>query len=211
MLAGNIENWRLGADGDDLRAAPYYTRATESPNFNRLFAAIYDIFFSKLVNLGRLIPTTGRSLRDIFKEKIPGTDKHLVSAELIAYLKWLIFVAAFKDRSNLAHEAFYQRTLNKINNSKQWRGQLFLAVEAWYKDFQPSKRRRSNRPEANGEEVDDADDNSRTWTNLSTPWPMARLQRMPPLRAPAAPRRAPTGKSRKVKRPLIRNLCMDTE
>ena len=158
MLAGNIENWRLGADGDDLRAAPYYTSTPESPNFNRLFAAIYDIFFSKLVNLGRLIPTTGRSLRDIFKEKIPGTDKHLVSAELIAYLKWLIFVAAFKDRSNLAHEAFYQRTLNKINNSKQWRGQLFLAVEAWYKDFQPNKRRRSNRPRANGEAVNDAGD-----------------------------------------------------
>ena len=110
MLAGHIENWTLGADGDDLRAAPYYTRTPGSPSFNRLFAAIYDIFFSKLVNLGRLIPTTGRSLRDIFKEKIPGTDKqqHLVSAELIAYLKWLIYVAAFKDCSNLlAAESWY--------------------------------------------------------------------------------------------------------
>jgi len=91
-----------------LRAAPYYTRTPESPRFNRLFAAIYDIFFSKLVNLGRLIPTTGRSLMDIFTEKVPGKDKFLVSAELIAYLKWLIYVAAFKDRSNLlAAESWY--------------------------------------------------------------------------------------------------------
>ena len=111
MLAGHIENWRLGADGDVLRAAPYYTRTPDSPRFNRLFATIYDIFFSNLINLGRLIPSTGRSLKDIFKEKVPGTDKFLVSAELIAYLKWLIYVAAFKDRSNLPHEVFYRRML----------------------------------------------------------------------------------------------------
>ena len=48
--------------------------------------------------MGRLIPSPGRRIRDIFMEKVHGTDKFLVSAELIAYLKWLIYVAAFKDR-----------------------------------------------------------------------------------------------------------------
>ena len=89
FLAGYIENWRLGPGGDDLRAAPYFTRRDDSPHFNRLFAAIYDIFFTKLTNLGRLIPSSGRTLKDIFTEKIHGTDKYLVSAELIAYLQWL--------------------------------------------------------------------------------------------------------------------------
>ena len=29
-----------------------------------------------------------------------GTDKFLVSAELISYIKWLIYVAAFKERTS---------------------------------------------------------------------------------------------------------------
>ena len=116
----------------------------DSPNFNRLFAAIYDIFFSKLTNMGRLIPSPGRTIRDIFMEKVHGTDKFLVSAELIAYLKWLIYVAAFKDRSTVQHDLFYHRELAKFNRSSQWRGMLFIVLEAWYKDFLPSKRRRSN-------------------------------------------------------------------
>ena len=215
MLAGNIENWRLGTDGDDLHSAPYYTRTPDSPRFNRLFAAIYDIFFSKLINLGKLIPSTGRSLMDIFTEKVPGTDTFLVSAELIAFLKWLIFVAAFKDRSNLPHEAFYRRTLKKLSGD-QWRGQLFLVVDAWHKDFQPAKRRRSNRPGARDEDVDNADDNFPDIDEFVDPLadveaPAGAGRVAAPRRAPAAPRRSPTSKSRKVKRPLIRNLCMDTE
>jgi hypothetical protein len=30
-------------------------------------------------------------------------------AELIAYLKWLIYVAAYEDRSTVAHVEFYQK------------------------------------------------------------------------------------------------------
>ena len=144
LLAGRIENWRLGPGGDNLRAAPYYTNHDDSPNFNRLFAAIYDIFFTKLTNMGRLIPSPGRTIKDIFKEKIYGTDKYLVSAELIAYLKWLIYVAAFKDRSNVQHELFYRQELAMFKDSEQWRSQLYVELEAWYKDFQPSKRRKVN-------------------------------------------------------------------
>ena len=57
-LAGSIENWRLGPDGDDfyfiLRARPYFTQHAESPNFNRLFAALYDVSFSKLTKMGQV-------------------------------------------------------------------------------------------------------------------------------------------------------------
>ena len=128
-----------------MRAAPYFMSGhADSPNFNRLFAAIYDIFFSKLTNMGRLIPSPGRTIRDIFMEKVHGTDKFLVSAELIAYLKWLIYVAAFKDRSSVQHDLYYQRELAKFSRSTQWRGMLFIVLDAWYKDFQPSKKRRSN-------------------------------------------------------------------
>ena len=50
-----------------------------------------------------------RTLKGIFDEKIPAVDgctekgdvnaeeKHIVSPELIAYVKWLIYTAPFKD------------------------------------------------------------------------------------------------------------------
>ena len=46
----------------------------------------------------------GRNLDFIFAEKIPKTkdneyDKCLVGADILAYLKWLIYSAAFKDPS----------------------------------------------------------------------------------------------------------------
>ena len=31
-----------------------------------------------------------------------------------------------------------------FKGSDQWRGRLYIELEAWYKDFQPSKRRRTN-------------------------------------------------------------------
>ncbi len=48
--------------------------------------------------MGRLIPGPGRSLKDIFTEKIAGTpERHLISEELIAYLHWIIYVGGFQD------------------------------------------------------------------------------------------------------------------
>ena len=41
-------------DSDDLRARPYFTQHAESPNFSRLFAALYDVFFSKLTKMGQV-------------------------------------------------------------------------------------------------------------------------------------------------------------
>jgi hypothetical protein len=99
--------------------------------------------FSKLTNMGYLIPSPTRTLKEIFQEKIPGTDKFLVSADLIAYLKWLIYVAAIKDRTGLNHEEFYGKEVAFLNhpNNKQWRGHLFKALGSWYTEFKPTKKR----------------------------------------------------------------------
>jgi hypothetical protein len=52
LLAGSIENWRLGCDEvDDLLASLYYTKSPDSPKFNKLFATLYNLMFSKLTNL----------------------------------------------------------------------------------------------------------------------------------------------------------------
>jgi len=143
LSAGRIENWNL--DMDNLRAAPYFTERADNPNFNRLFAALYDVVFSRLTNMGRLIPSAGRTLKDIFNEKIYGTDKYLVSAELIGYLKWLIYVAAFKDRGGVDHQALYAKYVARLNlpQNRPWRGQLFYVLQAWYDDYQPTKKRKS--------------------------------------------------------------------
>ena len=118
--------------------------------------------FSKLTNMGYLIPSPTRTLKEIFQEKIhgtPGTDKFLVSAELIGYLKWLIYVAVFKDRTGLNHEEFYSKEVAfmKHPNNQQWRGQIFKALEAWYNEFQPTKKRASKSAgkAANGVGMDD--------------------------------------------------------
>ena len=133
-VAGKISSWRLGPNGDNLREAPYFVKTPESPSFNRLFAALYDLIFSKMTNMGRLIPGPDRSLKEIFKEKIYGTDYYLVSAELIAYLKWLIYITPFKDRGNVAHEAYYHDQLAFLQkpSNAAWRGLLYTELQAWY-------------------------------------------------------------------------------
>ena len=79
---------------------------------------------------------------DIFKEKIPGTDRYLVSAELIAYLKWLIYVAAFKDRGNVAHELYYNTEVAYLNSAgAQWRKDLYDQLVEWYEKHPPGKKR----------------------------------------------------------------------
>ena len=159
-LPGRIENWRLGPGGDDLRSPPFFKQQPDSPHFNQLFAALYDLIFSKLTNMGRLIPSRERTLLQIFKEKVPGTDQHLISAELIAYLKWLIYVAAYEDRSKVDHEKIYSREvvwLNKPEN-KMWRSCLYKELEEWYRVHPPSSKKRKSTGKAVGEIVDVDDD-----------------------------------------------------
>jgi hypothetical protein len=152
LLAGRIENWRIGAGGDDLRASPYYTKQANPPPFNKLFAALYDFIFSKMTNMGYMIPSPTRSLKDIFKEKIHGTDKFLVSAELIGYLKWVIYIALFKDRSNVEHLSFYDKEVAYLNHpgNERWRSMLYSALKAWYDEFKPTKKRKSRHSNIGG-------------------------------------------------------------
>ena len=79
--------------------------------------------FSKLTNMGYLVPSPTSTLKEIFQEQIHwhGTDKFLVSAELIGsgYLKWLIYVAAFKDRTGLNHEEFYSKEVAFMKHPRQ--------------------------------------------------------------------------------------------
>ena len=182
LLAGRIENWRLGASGDNLRSSPYFRMQADSPTFNRLSAAMYDVFFSKLTNMGRLVPDNHRTLADVFKEKIYGTDKYLVSAEIIAYLKWLIYVAAFKDRGNVAHELFNIKEFAYLNkpSSARWRSFFCAELLEWYIEF-PSFKKRKNRsrgvPIQEAVEVDcafkDVDGFNDPWEHLNRAAPPA--------------------------------------
>jgi len=94
--------------------------------------------------MGYLIPNPSRTLKKIFKEKVHGTEKYLVSAELIAYLKWLIYVAGFMDHCNVDHVAFYHKQVAFLNNpqNKPWRGLLYTELDAWYAEFKSPKKRK---------------------------------------------------------------------
>ena len=112
----------LGSDWDDLQASLYFTRHTDSAPFNWLFAAMYYLIVTKMTNMGYLIPCPSHTLKEkIFKEMIHGMEKYLVSAELIGYLKWLIYIATFKNRGNVDHLIFYNKVfvfLNHFNNQR---------------------------------------------------------------------------------------------
>ena len=144
LRAGRFGNWRLGDGGDNLWESPYYTRHDDSPLFNRLFVAVYDLLLSKMTNMGYLIPTPSRTLKEIFQEKIHGTDSYLVSAELIAYIKWLVYLAPFKDRSSVDHAEFFNKQVALLNHedNQHWRRFLYKELDAWYTDFKPTKKRR---------------------------------------------------------------------
>ena len=97
-----------------------------------------------MTNMGYLIPSPSRSLKEIFQEKIHGTDSYLVSAELIAYIKWLVYLAPFKDRSSVDHAEFFNKQVALLNHeyNQHWRRFLYKELDAWYTDFKPTKKRK---------------------------------------------------------------------
>ena len=160
-MSGQINRWRLVEGGDNLRQRPFFTRTRESPPFNLLFAGLYDLIFGSLTRMGVLVPDGSRTIRDIFLEKVYGSDSHfLVSAETIAYLKWLIYIAAFKDKSNLDHGSFYETELAALQHPGNllWRKGLLVSLEEWYAKHRAGrgKRRRSGRAPAPTVEVNDS-------------------------------------------------------
>ena len=156
MFAGWFSSWRLGPEGDDLKAAPFYIDTPQSPQFNQIFAAAYDLILCRCERMSLLAPTSPRNIKTIFNEKVHGTDTPLVSAETIAYLKWLIYVALFKDAAqrdktegtDWDHSKYYALELVtlKAEGNRQWRGQLRRELEKWYTAHpcKPVGKRRSS-------------------------------------------------------------------
>jgi hypothetical protein len=100
--ANNAESFMLCQVG--LKAdSPFSTGSL----WHRL--ALYDLIFGMLTNMAYMISSGNCKLEQIFMEKVPSTDQNLISMELIAYLKWLICVAAYEDDSTLPKEEFYQK------------------------------------------------------------------------------------------------------
>jgi hypothetical protein len=156
-----IQKWRVGDDdvawNDDLRKPPFYDKTRPSPTFNLLFAALWDLILCSMTKMSNFAPTGGRSLHDIFDQKIPAVEgaeeddvnikeKNLVSPELIAYLKWLIYTAPFKDpfaepRGSLHIQFYVNWVRTYATQEDQSRKRLFEALEIWYDKFPITKKR----------------------------------------------------------------------
>ena len=99
----------IDAPGDDLSQGQYFVETNKSPLINLRFVALFDLIVCCTTKMGFLIPSSrdGRDLDAIFAEKVPKVnlaknykperEKWLVGAEILAYLKYLIYSAAFKD------------------------------------------------------------------------------------------------------------------
>ncbi len=153
-MTGNLCHWKLGeGERDDLRVVPFYTETGNKRPFNQPFAAAYDLILCRCERMGYLAPTAERDIKAIFKEKVFGTDVFLVSAETIAYLKWLIYTAVFKDgdqrdkvAGELGHSHFYHTTLQTLEHpsNQHWRVPLRRELEFWYAKYPPAGRRRKS-------------------------------------------------------------------
>ena len=104
--------------------------------------------------MGYLAPSPDRDIKAISKEKVFGTDCFLVSAETIAYLKWLIYNALFKDSEQrdrvgeeLGHALYYQKELQTLQHldNQYWRVALSRELEVWYAAHPPLDRRRKSK------------------------------------------------------------------
>ena len=133
-----------------LSEPPFFSPKEDSPSFNQLFAGLYDLIFSKLTRTAHLVPTTDRNIRTIFAEKVHGHDDlEIVSSKTIAYLKWLIYIAAFKDekhRSLLEDSQFYVaqcKTLEAAENNF-WKEDLLEELEIWYREHPPTSKKRKS-------------------------------------------------------------------
>jgi hypothetical protein len=157
LLTGNLAYWKLGSETtENLRVAPFYTQTADEKPFNQLFAAAYDLILCRCERMGHLAPSPERDIKAIFKEKVFGTECFLVSAETIAYLKWLIYTAVFKDGEQrdkvggeLGHALYYLKELQTLQDpdNQHWRVALRRELEAWYAAHPPiGKRRKSQGP-----------------------------------------------------------------
>ena len=101
--------------------------------------------------MGLVVPALveGRTLDVIFADKIPKIkddedEKWLVGADILAYLKWLIFNAAFKDPSAEPRGSLHAKFFRDWRKTFQAREQIICKklkkqLEFWYaKQWQAS-------------------------------------------------------------------------
>jgi hypothetical protein len=123
---------------------------------NQLFAGLYDLIVCRItkIMMNFLAPAPGCTLQEIFQAKIPKIDpqdatereKLIIGAELIAYLKWLIYTAAFKDPSagerGILNNKFSTDWVQEIFSKEQgYRKFLLEELQIWYTKPPPAKKR----------------------------------------------------------------------
>ena len=147
--------------GDDLSKAPYFvlqnSDADASPLINLLFAGLFDLIVGRITQMGLLVPSSadGRDLNQIFMHKLPKIkegerDRYLIGAEIMAYCKWLIYTAPFKDVAGeprgKIHEDFYKSELVTFRDSEPtFRRRLKAQLAIWYAKHPPSRKRGSSK------------------------------------------------------------------
>ena len=150
-LSGWIHRWK---SPPELRAAQYFVKTDDCPKMNQLFAGLYDLILCRITKMNFLAPAPGRTLQEIFQAKIPKIDpqdatereKMIIGPELIAYLKWLIYTAAFKDPSagerGVPNIKFFTDWVQEIFSKEQgYRKLLLEELQIWYAKHQPAKKR----------------------------------------------------------------------
>ena len=143
---------------DNLRNPPPYDPGRTSPTFNLLFAALWDLILPDITKMGIFAPEAGRSIEDVFNMKMPAFaddedavaeisgERHLVSPEIIAFVKWLIYTAAFKEQlgeqRGATHLQFYLDWKRTVAAKEDiFRKRLLEALQIWYAKFPSSKKR----------------------------------------------------------------------
>jgi lipase chaperone LimK len=104
-----------------------------------------------------LAPAPGSTLEEIFQAKITKIDqqdtteceKLIISAKLIAYLKWLIYTAAFKDPSagecGVLNNKFFTDWVQEIFSKEQGYSKFLLEeLQIWYTKHPQAKKRGRN-------------------------------------------------------------------
>ena len=163
FFAGKINRVDLRAGADDLTKRPFHSNRSQNPAMNLLFAALYDLIFSTVTRFGYLVPDgKGRTIDQIFEEKVYDSDVFLVSPATIAYLKWLIYLSPYSKKGDVPHNEYYERQLSLFEHPANagWRDALRTKLEEWYEMHPPvasRKRSRSSVGARRSVSVDDDD------------------------------------------------------
>ena len=85
----------INSPGHDLSQGQNFVETNKSPPINLLFTTLFDLIICHTTKMGLLIPC--HDVDAIFTEKVPKVKDDereiwLVGAEILAYLKYLIYI-----------------------------------------------------------------------------------------------------------------------